>query len=150
MNLAPVLLAFALAAQARAPASAPPSDEVRARVRALLLPIDRPVSPEAVRAVGPGADEALAEIALSRDFPARRARALEVLAALRSARADEVHRAAAAASEPRSVRRASGVFATAVEPFGTSMETWKGVLNPGSSKHGKARLASFASNCVNA
>ncbi len=107
MNLATVLLAVAIAAQAPAPTSTPPSDEVRARVRGLLLPIDRPVSPAAIRAVGPGADEALAEIALSRDFPARRARALEVLAALRSPRADEVHHAAAAAGEPRTVRRAA-------------------------------------------
>jgi hypothetical protein len=107
MNLAPVLLAVALVAQDGAPASPPPSDEVRARVRALLLPIDRPVSPGAIRAIGPGAEEALAEIALSRDFSARRARALEVLAALRSVRAEEVHRAASAAGEPRSVRRAA-------------------------------------------
>ncbi len=107
MSLAPLLLAVALVAQDRAPASAPPSDEVRARVRALLLPIDRPVSPAAIRAIGPGADEALAEIALSRDFPPRRARALEVLAALRSPRAEEIHRAALAAGEPRTVRRAA-------------------------------------------
>ncbi len=106
MNFAPAVLTIALLAQAGAPAAAP-SDEVRERVRALLLSIDRPISPAAIRAVGPGADEALAEIALSRDFPVRRARALEALASLASPRAEEVHRSAAASGEPRTVRRAA-------------------------------------------
>ncbi len=123
MSIAPVLLAVALVAQERAPVSAPPSDEVRARVRGLLLPIDRPVSPAAIRAIGPGADEALAEIALSRDFPARRARALEVLASLRSTRAEDVHRAAAAEGEPRTVRRAAvRGLAVLVPPSRTARE----------------------------
>jgi hypothetical protein len=82
------------------------SPEVRAEVAALLGVIDRPVSPESFRRFGSEGEAALAEIALSRDMPPRRARALEVLAALRSAGAEEVHRAVAASPDaPTTVRR---------------------------------------------
>jgi HEAT repeat protein len=79
---------------------------VRAEVRALLGVIDRPVSPESFRRFGAAGEAALADIARSRDLAPRRARALEVLAALRSPRAEEVHHAVArAADAPRTVRR---------------------------------------------
>ncbi len=108
MALAPIVVSVALLALAAAPSSAPPSDEVRARVRSLLLAIDRPVSPDAIRAVGPGAEDAVAEIALSRDMPVRRARALEVLERLHDGRAEEIHRTLAAdTAAPRTVRRSA-------------------------------------------
>ena len=44
----------------------------------------------------------------------------------------------------------SGALVTAGMPFGVSMERSKGTLKLGSSKQGKARRASVASNCVNA
>lgn len=100
-------LLVALLASASAPPAAP-SAAVRERVRALLGVIDRPVSPEAIRAAGPGADEALAEIALSRDLPIRRGRALEVLATFGGARAEEVHRRVLGdRAAPRAVRRSA-------------------------------------------
>ncbi len=49
-----------------------------------------------------------------------------------------------------SVRRASGMFDTARSPCGAVMCTSNETFWLGSSKHGKARRASFASNCVNA
>ena len=103
----PMLVALALAAGG--PASAPPaSAEVRAEVAALLGAIDRPVSPESFRRFGAEGEAALADIALSQDLPPRRARALEVLASLRSPRAEEVHRAVArSAAAPRTARRAA-------------------------------------------
>jgi HEAT repeat protein len=98
-------LAVAQAAPAAAPAASP---EVRGEVAALLGAIERPVSPEAFRRLGPEGEAALAEIALSGELPPRRTRALEVLAALRSARAEEVHRAVAdSADAPRTTRRAA-------------------------------------------
>lgn len=97
-----MLLALAVAA---APAASP---EVRADVAALLGVIDRPVSPESFRRFGSEGEAALADIALSRDLPPRRARALEVLAAIRSARAEDVHRTVAASTDaPTTVRRAA-------------------------------------------
>ena len=121
-----MLLALAVAA---APAAGPAaSPEVRADVAALLGVIDRPVSPESFRRFGSEGEAALADIALSRDLPPRRARALEVLAALGSARAEGVHRSVAASTDaPTTVRRAA-IFglgrllsqeraATALRPF---------------------------------
>ena len=103
MAISSFVVPAALLALAAAPS--PPSAEVRERVRALLLSIDRPASPEAIRAAGPGAEDVVAEIALSREMPARRARALEVLERLRNPRAEEIHRAVAADSAaPRTVR----------------------------------------------
>lgn len=100
----PVLLAALLAAPA--PSRAPP--DVRARARALLGAIDRPVPLDAFRRLGPEGEAALAEIAASGDFPAFRARALEALAALGAPAAGDVHRRLAAdAAAPRSVRRAA-------------------------------------------
>jgi len=99
LSVAP-LVAFVLAAAPPAPA------DVRAEVAALLGVIDRPASPESFRRFGPDGEAALAEIALSKDFAPRRARALEMLAALRSPRAEEVHRAVAeSADAPRTARR---------------------------------------------
>lgn len=101
-----ILLAMVLAASpAAAPASSP---EVRSEVEALLGVIDRPVSPESFRRFGAEGEAALAEIALSRSMPPHRSRALEVLAALRSPRAEEVHRAVAASPDaPPTTRRAA-------------------------------------------
>jgi HEAT repeat protein len=101
-----MLLALAVAA---APAAGPvPSPEVRADVSALLGVIDRPVSPDSFRRFGSEGEAALADIALSRDLPPRRARALEALAALGSPRAEDVHRTVAASPDaPPTVRRAA-------------------------------------------
>lgn len=44
----------------------------------------------------------------------------------------------------------SGAFEIATSPAGTVSVTSNGVLNRGSSKHGNARRASTASNCVDA
>jgi len=100
------LVALVLAAGEPPPADR--SDYVRGEVRALLGVIDGPVSPESFRRFGPEGEAALADIALSSDLPPRRARALEVLAALASPRAEEVHRTvAASAGAPRTARRAA-------------------------------------------
>jgi HEAT repeat protein len=102
----PLLVLLATLAAPADPAA--PPDDVRARARALLGAIDRPVPLEALRRLGPQGEAALADLARSRDFPIFRARALEALAALRAPAAPEVHRLLAAdAAAPRSVRRAA-------------------------------------------
>jgi hypothetical protein len=104
MALAPLALALALAASPD-PAEPPPTD-VREQVRALLGAIDRPAPPETFRALGPGAEEALAEFARGGGSPMRRVRALQALAGLGGARAEAVHRdVAASPSAPGTVRR---------------------------------------------
>jgi HEAT repeat protein len=97
---------FALVALLLA-APASPSPDVRAEVAALLGRFDRAVSPEAFRRFGAEGEAALVDIALSNDLPPRRARALEVLAALRSPDAEATHRSVADSDAPRSVRRAA-------------------------------------------
>lgn len=115
-TLALVVAAVLAAPGAASPTAAPPADpapatasaEVRARTRALLGAIDRPVSPEAFRRLGPEAEVALAEIALSDPYPAFRARALGALAALGAPRAEELHRRVATdLAAPRTARRAA-------------------------------------------
>src|SRR5512142_2601781 len=102
--LAPALvLALGVAAAPAAPAG--PSPEVTSEVDALLGAIHGPVSPEAFRALGPGAEEALAAIARSGAMPSKRIRALEALAGLGGPRAEETHRAVAASDAPAAVRR---------------------------------------------
>jgi HEAT repeat protein len=97
-----LLLALALAASA-APDPAP---DVRDEVRALLGAIHGGVPAERFRALGPGAEEALLEYAREDGPPLRRVRALEALAGLGGARAEELHREVAASpSAPRAVRR---------------------------------------------
>jgi hypothetical protein len=89
-------------------ADAPAAADVRARTRALLGAIDRPVSAEAFRRLGPDVEAALAEIARSHDYPAFRGRALEALAALGGGHAEELHRELASdGAAPRPVRRAA-------------------------------------------
>lgn len=96
----PLALALLLAASPAVP------PDVRAEVAALLGAYERPTSPEAFRRFGPEGEAALADIALSNDLPPRRTRALEVLAGLRSPRAEEVHRAVAGSRDaPRTTRR---------------------------------------------
>jgi HEAT repeat protein len=98
-------LAVALALAAT-PAPPEPSPDVRDEVRALLGAIHGGVPPERFRALGPGAEEALLELAREDGPPLRRVRALEALAGLGGSRAEEVHRdVAASASAPRAVRR---------------------------------------------
>lgn len=101
--LVPVALALSVASASEAGAA--PSPETRARVEDLLGALHGPVSPEAFRALGPGAEEALAEIARSQGMPSKRIRALEALASLGGARAGETHRAVAASRAPSAVRR---------------------------------------------
>lgn len=104
MVILPIVLAAALA---QAGPATPPAD-LHARVLGLLGAIDRPVSPEAFRALGAEGEAALAELARSRELPPFRARALEVLAALRSPGAEELHRALARdPAAPATVRRAA-------------------------------------------
>lgn len=93
-----LLVVLALAAAARG--------DVRDRVRSHLGAIDRPVSAETWRALGPEAEPVLLEAAASdAELPTRRARALEGLAALGGARAEELHlRLARARAEPAVVR----------------------------------------------
>jgi HEAT repeat protein len=99
-----MLLSLLLVASPAAPPG--PSPEVRAEVAALLGVLDRPVSPDSFRRFGAEGEAALADIALSRDLPPRRSRALEVLSALSSPRAEEVHRAVAASPDaPPTTRR---------------------------------------------
>jgi HEAT repeat protein len=103
--VAAILLAV-LAVASPPPATASP--EVRANVSALLNGFDRPVSPGAFAQLGPEAEAALAEIALSNDFAPRRARALEVLSVLKTPRAEEIHRTVAASTDAHwTVRRAA-------------------------------------------
>jgi HEAT repeat protein len=101
-----VLPAAALALALAASAPAEPSPDVRAEVRALLGAIHGGVSAETFRALGPGAEEALVELARDDGPPLRRVRALEALAGLGGERAEELHReVAASATAPRAVRR---------------------------------------------
>jgi HEAT repeat protein len=104
-------LALALLSVSAAPpqaADAPATPEVRQKVKALLGAIDRPISPDTWRALGPGAETALAEVAGSDDFPSRRALALEGVAAFGGARAEALHRRLAApGAAPPAVRRAA-------------------------------------------
>ncbi|SRR6266540_681078 len=101
MPLAALALALALSAGREA---APATPDVRDQVRALLGAIDRPVSPETFRALGPGAEDALTEFARGNDHPLRRVRALDALAGLGGARAEAVHREVAASAAPSTVR----------------------------------------------
>ncbi len=101
-----LVLAVALAASS-GPAE-PPAD-VRDQVRALLGAIDRPVPPETFRALGPGAEDALAEFARSDVSPMRRVRALQALAGLGGARAEAVHREVAASSSAQGTVRRTAV-----------------------------------------
>lgn len=106
MPLAPVLLALALAA-APPPSTPPPSPapDVREEVSAYLGAIHEPVPAETFRALGPGAEDALADFARTDPSPVRRLRALEALAALGGPRAEAVHREVAGSAAPRAVRR---------------------------------------------
>jgi len=102
MALAPVALLLALVAT---PDPAQPArEDVRDQVRALLGAIDRPVSPETFRALGPGAEDALADFARGDDHPMRRVRALDALAGLGGPRAEAVHREVAGSAAPSTVR----------------------------------------------
>ncbi|HEX9243131.1 MAG TPA: HEAT repeat domain-containing protein [Anaeromyxobacter sp.] len=106
MPLTPLVPVLALALVATSPPAAAPTPEVRARVRALLGSMHGPVPPEHFRAIGPGAEEALADFARANDFPSRRIRALEALAGLGGARAEAVHREVAGdRGAPSPVRR---------------------------------------------
>lgn len=106
MAIVSILLSAALLAAPAAPE--PSAEEARARVRALLGAIDRPVSAEAFRRLGPAGEAALADVARSGDFPAFRARALAALAALEAPAAPELHRQLAAdGAAPPPVRRAA-------------------------------------------
>jgi hypothetical protein len=102
MALAPVLLALALAAT---PSPDAPPEEVRAQVIAYLGAIHRPVPPEAFRALGPGAEDVLADVARTDPSPLRRVRALDALAGLGGVRAEQVHREVLASPASREVRR---------------------------------------------
>jgi HEAT repeats len=100
-----ILAALLVAASPATPAVSP---DVRAEVAALLGTLDRAVPAESFRQFGPEGEAALADIALSGDLAPRRARALEVLSALRSPRAEEVHRSVAASADaPATARRAA-------------------------------------------
>jgi HEAT repeat protein len=63
------------------------------------------VAAGAFRALGPGVEDALAEIARAETMPSKRIRALEALAALGGSQADATHRAVAASNAPSAVRR---------------------------------------------
>jgi HEAT repeat protein len=102
MALAHVLLALALAAP---PSPAAPPEELREEVIGYLGAIHRPVSPEAFRALGPGVEDVLADLAVTDPSPLRRVRALEALAGLGGPRAVQVHREVLAGPAPREVRR---------------------------------------------
>jgi HEAT repeat protein len=105
MDLLAPAVALALSLGAARAGAAAPAPEVTSEVDALLGAIHGPVSPEAFRALGPGAEDALAAIARSGAMPSKRIRALEALAGLGGPRAEETHRAVAASDAPASVRR---------------------------------------------
>jgi HEAT repeat protein len=102
----PFAAALALVLAAAGPGTAP-TPEVKAQVADLLGAIHGPLPPETFRALGPGAEEALVEIARSRAMPSRRVRALEALAGLGGPRAKAAHREVAASDAPAPVRRAA-------------------------------------------
>ena len=105
MVLLPALLALSLAA---GPAAATPSPETRQRVLELLGSIHGPVSPQAFRAAGPGAEQVLADVARGAGMPSDRIRALEGLAGLGGPAAEAVHRdVAASPAAPPAVRRSA-------------------------------------------
>ncbi len=100
----PLVLALALAAD---PAATPLSPEGReSAIQSYLGAIDRPVTDGAWRALGPEAIPTLARVAEDpREFPTRRALALQGLAALGGDRAEAVHLAQLRApGTPRIVR----------------------------------------------
>jgi HEAT repeat protein len=99
------LLALAVVAASDPPSAAGPSPEVRREVEELLGSIHGPVAPETFRALGPGVDQVLADVARADGMPSRRIRALEALAALGGPRAEATHRAVAASAAPSAVRR---------------------------------------------
>jgi len=105
VSLAP-LLAGALAASPCLP-RADGREALRSNVCGLAGAYDTPVPDRAWRDLGPGADAFLAELAGSPDdLEARRARALEGLAARGGPMAERTHRAlAASAQTPIAVRR---------------------------------------------
>lgn len=77
-------------------ATGPADAETRARAEALLGAIDRPVSAEAWKALGPVAVDVLAEVAASPDRrPSQRASALGALASIDPGRAEPLARALA-------------------------------------------------------
>jgi hypothetical protein len=104
MLVAPVV-ALALALAAAPAADGAPSPAVRQQVDALLGAIHGPVPAETFRALGPGVDAALADVARSAAMPSRRIRALEALASLGGPRAAATHRAVAESAAPSAVRR---------------------------------------------
>jgi hypothetical protein len=101
--LAPVALAVALALAAAPAAETPVREQVVELLGAIhTLPVDQ------LRALGPEAITALADIAVSPGSNVRRARALDALAALGGTRAEDAARTVAARTgEPRAVRRAA-------------------------------------------
>ena len=100
--MAPATILVALFLAAAGPAPAP---DLRARVSALLGAIHGPVPAESLRALGPGVEEVLADLALTDPFPSRRIRALQALEGLGGARAEAVHRAIASdRAAPSAVR----------------------------------------------
>jgi HEAT repeat protein len=88
-----LVLAALLSAAPGAPSATDALEpETRETLGAYLGAIERPVRPEAWRALGAGAEAALAEIASSTsELPSRRARALEGLRAFGGARAEAIH-----------------------------------------------------------
>jgi hypothetical protein len=123
-------VALALASTLAAGPPAPPPDDaaLRAQVNDLLGAIDRPVSAESWRALGPDAVPILSGIASAPDVrPSKRASAVAALAILGGPEAERVHRALARdPAAPWNVRMyavrgmprvvASGRVATEVRP----------------------------------
>lgn len=107
--VAALAVAAALSSGARAAdPAAGGTDDARSRALALLGGIDRQVPAEAFRQLGPEGEAALEDIARSTELPLHRARALEALALVGSARAEPVHRTLATDRDaPRVVRRAA-------------------------------------------
>lgn len=101
--------ALALLSSALLLATGASDAETRAHVVALLGAIDRPVSAERFRALGPVAVEVLAEVAASGDrMPALRTNALGALASIDPARAEPLARAVVDSDgAPTAVRQAA-------------------------------------------
>lgn len=117
MHPIPALLAALLLGVPPAPTPAPQDAEVRAHAEALLGAIDRPVSAERWKALGPVAVEVLAEVAASPDrMPSQRSQALAALAQVDAARAVPIARAVADSDDaPLSTRE------TAVRVLGRTL-----------------------------
>jgi HEAT repeat protein len=138
---ATTILLVALATATATPTTASDAD-VRELVETHLGAIDRPVSSERWRALGPAAIPILEEVLASDDLPSRRARAASGLAAIGGDRARSALLARAAADGERAVVRQAAIRGAArITPRDQLLRTLSPVLSGARSAHVRATAA---------